>query len=163
AEASNHSKLFQATHIRASGFSVPASLVTNDPDIVRDFAKQHGPIIYKSMSSVRSVVRELDPSSLNTIGQMGPVLFQERVMGTNVRVHVVCDTTIACAIETDGVDYRYAGTTRLFRAELPPQIAERCMTLAKRLGLVVAGIDLIVNTRGEWHCLEVNPNPAFSV
>jgi predicted ATP-grasp superfamily ATP-dependent carboligase len=163
AEASNHSKLFQATHVRASGFSVPASLVTNEPERVREFQARHGRIIYKSMSSVRSVVHELDPSALDRIGRMGPVLFQERVMGTNVRVHVVGDEAIACAIETDGVDYRYADATRLSRADLPPEITERCVTLAKRLGLVVAGLDLIVTRSGEWHCLEVNPNPAFSV
>ena len=44
-----------------------------------------------------------------------------------------------------------------------PEIAERCVTLAKKLGLVVAGLDLIVTPDGDWHCLEVNPNPAFSV
>jgi glutathione synthase/RimK-type ligase-like ATP-grasp enzyme len=163
AEASNHSKLFQATLARASGFSVPASLVTNEPDRVREFQSRHGRIIYKSMSSVRSIVRELDASALDTIGPMGPMLFQERVMGTNVRVHVVGDEAMACAIETDAVDYRYADGTSRSRAELPPEIVARCVTLAKRLGLVVAGLDLIVTTGGEWHCLEVNPNPAFSV
>jgi D-alanine-D-alanine ligase-like ATP-grasp enzyme len=28
--------------------------------------------------------------------------------------------------------------------------------------LVLSGIDLIVTPRGEYYCLEVNPNPAFS-
>lgn len=163
AEATNHSKLFQAMHIQASGFSVPASLVTNVPDRVREFQARYGRVVYKSMSSVRSVVQELDASTLDVVGRMGPVLFQERVMGTNVRVHVVGDEAIACAIKTDGVDYRYADATRLSRADLRPEIAERCVTLAKKLGLVVAGLDLIVTPDGDWHCLEVNPNPAFSV
>jgi glutathione synthase/RimK-type ligase-like ATP-grasp enzyme len=163
AEASNHSKLLQATYIRASGFSVPRSLVTNEPERAQEFQARHGRVIYKSMSSVRSVVRELDRGALDVIGRMGPVLFQERVLGTNVRVHVVGDEAIACAIETDGVDYRYANTTHMKRVGLPPDISERCVTLAKRLGLVVAGLDLIVTASAEWHCLEVNPNPAFSV
>ncbi|MEP6691580.1 MAG: RimK domain-containing protein ATP-grasp [Gemmatimonadaceae bacterium] len=163
AEASNHSKLFQATHIRAGGFSVPASLVTNEPDRAREFQRRHGRVIYKSMSSVRSVVQELDASALDAIGPMGPVLFQERVIGTNVRAHVVGEAVFAAAIESDGVDYRYADATRMSRAELPPEIAERCVTLAKRLGLVVAGLDLIVTASGEWYCLEANPSPAFAV
>jgi glutathione synthase/RimK-type ligase-like ATP-grasp enzyme len=116
------------------------------------------------MSSVRSVVQELEPAALDAMGaHMGPVMFQERVFGTNFRVHVVGDEAIACAIETNGVDYRYEKATRMARAEPPPEISQRCVTLTKRLGLVVAGLDLIVTLGGEWHCLEVNPSPAFSV
>jgi glutathione synthase/RimK-type ligase-like ATP-grasp enzyme len=98
AEATNHSKLYQATQIHASGFAVPESLVTNAPDRVREFHARCGRVIYKSMSSVRSVVRELDLGLLDTIEHMGPVMFQKRIMGTNIRVHVVGEEAIACAI-----------------------------------------------------------------
>ena len=43
-------------------FSTPPTLVTNDPALALDFARQYGRVIYKSTSSVRSIVRELDPS-----------------------------------------------------------------------------------------------------
>jgi glutathione synthase/RimK-type ligase-like ATP-grasp enzyme len=161
AEATNHSKLFQATHILASGFSVPASLVTNEPDRVREFQARHLRVIYKSMSSVRSIVQELDGSALDAIGQMGPVMFQQCVIGTNFRVHVVGEQTIACVIHSDSIDYRYAPWD-IAAFALPNDVAARCVALSERLGLVLSGIDLVRTSVGEWYCLEVNPNPAFS-
>ena len=160
-EATNHSKLFQATHILASGFSVPASLVTNEPDRVREFQTRHSRIIYKSMSSVRSIVQEFDANMLDAIGRMGPVMFQQRVMGTNIRVHVITRRTVACIIHSDDVDYRYA-PSRIAPFALPNDVAARCVSLSEQLGLVLAGIDLVRTSRDEWYCLEVNPNPAFS-
>lgn len=164
AEASNHSKLYQAAQICVAGFAVPESLVTNDPAQVRDFQARHTTVVFKSISSVRSVVQTLDLQTLDAIGAdaMGPVLFQRYVPGTNVRVHVVGAEAIACAIESDRVDYRYSEATRISQTALPWEVAERCVTLTQRLGLLVAGLDLIVTPRGEWYCLEVNPNPAFS-
>jgi glutathione synthase/RimK-type ligase-like ATP-grasp enzyme len=161
AEATNHSKLFQATHILASGFSVPASLVTNEPDRVREFQARHLRVIYKSMSSVRSIVQELDTNALDGIVRMGPVMFQQRVIGTNVRVHVVGRETVACVIHSDGVDYRYA-PSNITPFVLPNNVASRCVALTDQLGLVLSGIDLVRTSLDEWYCLEVNPNPAFS-
>jgi glutathione synthase/RimK-type ligase-like ATP-grasp enzyme len=76
-------------------------------------------------------------------------------------VHVVVDRTFASAIESEGVDYRYA-SAQLFSVTLPPDVAERCVALAARLGLLLAGIDLIESVEGGWYCLEANPSPAFT-
>jgi glutathione synthase/RimK-type ligase-like ATP-grasp enzyme len=160
AEASNHSKLLQAHAIRESGLATPESLVTNESERILEFRAQHGSVIYKSLSSIRSVVAELDPDALPA-GAMGPAFIQQRVRGTNVRAHVVGDRTFACAVESEGVDYRYA-SARLFPVTLPPDVAERCIALASRLGLLLAGIDLIEGEDGDWYCLEANPSPAFT-
>ena len=160
AEASNHSKLLQARAIRACGLATPESLVTNERDRILDFRARHASVIYKSLSSVRSVVAELDPETLPA-GAMGPAFVQQRIRGTNVRVHVVGDRTFACAVETEGVDYRYA-PARLYAVALPAEVAERCVALASHLSLLLAGIDLIEGEDGEWYCLEANPSPAFS-
>jgi len=160
AEASNHSKLLQALPIRESGFATPESLVTNDRDRILEFRARHGSVIYKSLSSVRSIVAELDPERLPA-GPMGPALIQQRIRGTNVRVHVVADRTFACAVESEGVDYRYA-SARLVPVTLPAEVAGRCVSLARRLGLLLAGIDLIEDADGDWYCLEANPSPAFT-
>jgi glutathione synthase/RimK-type ligase-like ATP-grasp enzyme len=160
AEASNRSKLYQATAIRASGFLVPDSLVTNDPGLARDFLLRHGRVIYKSMSSVRSIVKELEASSLDAVEKLGPVFFQQRIVGPNIRVHVIGENTVACMIRSDGVDYRYA-TSSIEPMALPEDLARRCVALTTRLGLVLSGIDLIADD-DDYYCLEVNPNPAFS-
>ncbi len=160
AEATNQSKLYQAGFIVESGFLVPDSLVSNDSSTIADFVGRHGQVIYKSMSSVRSIVKQLDLADLPSAGPMGPALFQQRVLGTNVRVHVIGDQAIACAIESEGTDYRYA-SARMSPITLPRGVAARCVALTRKLGLVLSGIDLIVTPRGEYYCLEVNPSPAF--
>ena len=161
AEATNHSKLHQAARIRECGFLTPASLVTNDREEIARFTGTWGRVIYKSMSSVRSVVRSLESEDLERAGHsLGPVLFQQQIAGRNLRVHVVGDETIACDIEADEVDYRYAHAA-ITPFELPDAIARRAVELSRRLGLFLAGIDFIVTPADEWYCLEVNPNPAF--
>ena len=160
AEASNHSKLLQAPAIREAGFASPESLVTNEREAILAFADRHGSVIYKSLSSVRSIVAELDPSLLPA-GAMGPAFVQQRVRGTNVRVHVVGNRTFASAIESDAIDYRYA-PARMAATTLERAVQTACVALASRLGLLFAGIDLIAAEDGSWHCLEANPNPAFT-
>jgi glutathione synthase/RimK-type ligase-like ATP-grasp enzyme len=82
------------------------------------------------------------------------------VTGKNVRVHVVCDETVACAINSEGIDYRYS-PSEIEPFDLSPEIARRCVAVSRRLGLVLSGIDLILTPEGEFYCLEVNPSPAF--
>ena len=162
AEATNQSKLYQAMAIERSGLQVPESLVSNDMEEIESFAARHGRVIYKSMSSVRSIVRELDVRSLGALGAIGPALFQQRIIGRNVRVHVVGDATVACGIESDATDYRY-GMARMALCELPSDVAQKCATLTRELGLELSGIDLMVTADDQYYCLEVNPSPAFSV
>jgi glutathione synthase/RimK-type ligase-like ATP-grasp enzyme len=58
--ASNSSKPYQAQLIREHGFLIPETLITNDPEVVLAFKANHGRIIYKSISAVRSIVQELN-------------------------------------------------------------------------------------------------------
>ena len=160
AEATNHSKPGQGLVIAAHGLRTPDSLISNDPDEIRAFQARHGRVVYKSMSSVRSIVQELSTDQLEARA-LGPVLFQARIVGTNIRTHVVGERVFACEIETEGLDYRYA-PSRLLATTLPEEIARRAVDLTRALGLRVSGIDLIVTPSGEWYCLEVNPNPGFS-
>ena len=160
AEGTNQSKLYQAAEISACGFLTPESLVTNQPDEIRKFQSTHGALIYKSMSSVRSIVQELRPEDLDG-KQLGLVLFQRRIAGQNIRVHVAGDECFACLIETDGVDYRYT-PSRFTPVQLPGEIADKARAVARKLGLVLAGLDLILTPQEEWYCLEANPNPAFA-
>ncbi len=167
AMASNQSKPYQAQLIRQAGLRVPETLVTNDPDEVQAFRAEHGRIIYKSISGMRSIVRLLDDHDLRRLGHIRwcPVQFQRFIAGTNVRVHVVSGRTFATRIETDRVDYRYAhrdgGSADLAPFDLPDDVAEKCVALTGGLGLELAGIDLLFGRDGVY-CFEVNPSPAFS-
>lgn len=168
AMASNGSKPYQTQLIREHGFAVPETLITNDPDLVRDFRRQHGRVIYKSISGVRSVVQLLedcDDERLDAI-RWCPTQFQAFVPGTNVRVHIVGDAVFATVAHTEATDYRYAhrqgSETTLEPFELEDDLAERCIRLAQGLGLAFAGIDLKLTPDGEVFCFEVNPSPGFS-
>jgi glutathione synthase/RimK-type ligase-like ATP-grasp enzyme len=165
---SNLSKPYQLQLIQAQGFAVPETLVTNDPDLVRKFWSEHERVIYKSVSSVRSIVRTLREEDLGRLDHIlwCPTQFQAFVDGVNLRVHTVEREVYATAIVTDATDYRYAhhqgSSVKMYRYDLPKRLAERCISLADALELPFAGTDLKVDTRNTTYCLEVNPSPAFS-
>jgi hypothetical protein len=167
AGASNASKPRQLHAIAAAGFTVPATLVTSDPGAARAFLAAHGEVVYKSVSAVRSIVGRLtaaDAARLDDVARC-PTQFQERVPGTDVRVHVVGEATFAAEIASTAVDYRYGegeDAATLRGCMLPADVAQRCVSLAAALQLPVAGIDLRRRPDGRFVCFEVNPSPAFS-
>lgn len=169
AMGSNGSKPYQAQLIRDSGFDVPETLITNEPDLVAEFRERSGRLVYKSMSGVRSIIRVLDDvaaAGLDAI-RWCPVQFQRYVEGTDVRVHTVGTEVFATSITSDAPDYRYAErdigrAAELAPLDLPDDVAARCTALAANLGLAVSGIDLRRTPSGEYVCFEVNPCPVFS-
>jgi len=167
AMASNGSKPYQAALIRSLGLAVPPTLVTNDPAAVREFQGEHGRLVYKSASGIRSIVHELTAARSADLGRVRhlPTQFQRLLEGTNVRVHVVGGAVFACEIGSATIDYRYreGGEPAVMRpVELPPEVAERCVAVATALDLPLAGIDLLRDGEGRWWCFEVNPSPAYS-
>jgi glutathione synthase/RimK-type ligase-like ATP-grasp enzyme len=165
---SNNSKPYQSLLIRRAGLAVPATLVTSDPEAVRAFQTEYGDVIYKSASGIRSIVRRLGPDQLTRLAFLrdGPAQFQSFVPGRNVRVHTVGDAVFATLIETEAVDYRYAGRDGLDVAmrpmKLPAAVVDACLRAARSLDLLFAGIDLKETPDGDYICFEVNPCPGFT-
>ncbi len=165
---SNFSKPYQAQLIREQGFDVPETLITNDPDLVYQFYANYDRVIYKSISSVRSIVQTLKDSDFERLDHIRwcPTQFQSYIEGSNLRVHVVGKKTFATVISSDTTDYRYAyqvgGETELKAVNLPNTLAEKCIKLSQALGLEVSGIDLKISPDNRVYCFEVNPSPAFS-
>ena len=169
---SNASKPYQALLIERVGFATPPSVITTIAADVVEAHDEWGPLIYKSASSVRSIVRTLDEPTAEALSSIAllPTQFQRTIEGTDVRVHVVGSDVHATEIVSDAVDYRYArrdGLEADLRPyELPADIADRCRRLAIELDLPFCGIDLrrSDNEQGavEWTCFEVNPSPGYS-
>jgi hypothetical protein len=165
---SNSSKPYQSQLILRHGFAVPRTLVTNRPDLVLDFRRRVGRVIYKSASGARSIVTELADEDLARMDAVRacPVQFQEYLPGHDVRVHTVADEVFATRVDSTETDYRYAargdGEVRLSAVDLPDALASACVDLAAAMGLEFAGIDLRVAPDGRVHCLEINPSPAYS-
>jgi glutathione synthase/RimK-type ligase-like ATP-grasp enzyme len=173
AMASNNSKPYQTNQIRKSGFAVPETLVTTDPNAVLDFWQRHGAVIYKSNSGVRSIVARLTDMHRERLGDVAwcPTQFQQYIPGVDHRVHVIQDCVFASEIRSAPgdvayEDYRYAsrdGVEITIRAcTLPDDVADRCRALTADLGLSLSGIDLRLTPTGEWYCFEANPSPAFT-
>jgi hypothetical protein len=169
AMASNGSKPYQAQLIRAAGFDVPETLVTNDPELVRDFVSAHGRVVYKSISGTRSIVEEVDGDALGRLEDIRwcPVQFQAYVEGVDVRVHVVGQRAFATRVASDAADYRYAAArggspARLEATRLSDAVEERCISLTARLGLRFSGLDLRITPDERVVCFEANPCPAYA-
>ena len=169
AMASNASKPFQAQLIVQTGLRTPETLISNDPDEIRAFRRSHKRVIYKSTSSVRSIVRELttevSDESLDRVHDL-PTQFQEFVDGQNIRVHVVGESIFASEVATTAIDYRYAHQDNvdvvMTAVELPDHVADQCRALSRLLDLPLCGIDLKRAIDGTFFCFEVNPSPAYS-
>lgn len=161
---SNTSKPYQLEMIRRTGFEIPETLITTDPEAVSKFWQKHGQIIYKSISSWRSIVSKLteeDRSRLHDV-VCCPTQFQEFIVGTDYRVHVVNGTAFAHEIQCADDDYRYSRQTTIIPATLDESVERRCVRLAQEIGLAFAGIDLRLAADGKWYCFEVNPSPGFT-
>lgn len=168
AMAANGSKPYQLELIRSLGFKVPETLVTTDPEAVREFWQQHGSLIYKSVSGIRSKVSRLGVEHLDRLHNVCwcPTQFQQYIPGIDYRVHVVGKEIFASQVISQADDYRYASqedeSTDIRAAQIPQAVAERCRVMAKAMGLPLCGIDLRQTPDNEWYCFEVNPSPGFS-
>jgi glutathione synthase/RimK-type ligase-like ATP-grasp enzyme len=164
----NHSKPYQARQIAACGFAVPASLITTDPGAAAEFWQRHGDVIYKSVSGVRSIVSRLTPAHRGRLSDVSscPTQFQEYIPGDDYRAHVVGEAVFACKISSTSDDYRYTSLegrpTSIEAVSLPDDCVVRCVWMAARLGLPLAGVDLRLAPDGRWFCFEVNPSPGFT-
>jgi glutathione synthase/RimK-type ligase-like ATP-grasp enzyme len=161
----NASKPYQINLISRYGFHVPRTVVTNVPEVARDFfSRMDGAVIYKSISYMRSIVQVMQEADLYRLESVRtcPIQLQEQIEGYDLRVHVVGDKIFACSMQTDASDYRYDKTLEVKACEIPGDIAAKCVTMARGLGLTLAGIDLRKTPDGRWFCFEVNPSPAFS-
>lgn len=165
---SNASKPYQALLVREGGLRTPQTLVTNDPEAVLRFYEDCGrAVVYKSLSGIRSIVRRLEPPHLERLPLLrhGPAQFQAFVPGDDVRVHTVGDDVFASRIRSDAIDYRYGARegheVSMEPTVLPSSVEKACLSLAQRLDLLLAGIDLRETPDGDYYCFEVNPSPGF--
>ena len=83
-------------------------------------------MIYKSLSSIRSIVRRMTDPDLGRLELLagGPTQFQEWLPGTDIRVHVAGAQVYPTAITTGAIDYRFSnreGVPRSMRGVVLPE------------------------------------------
>lgn len=151
---SNTSKPYQSYLLRNFNIFFPKDICLANVYIEKVFTG----LIYKSISSVRSIVHRYDLDSPNMVVE--PVLFQNTIIGNNIRVHIIGEEIFSLSVEASGIDYRYSEDKRFILHSLPEHIARVCLKIAKYLGLVFCGIDLILSHKN-YFFLEANPAPGY--
>lgn len=157
------------------GLQVPATLITNEPEAVSDFAQYvGGRIITKSLATMVTVDDVHGSGVLYTAevaedlwGDPGIAatahLFQELVLGVDIRMTVVAGQFFAAEIhpaDPDGpVDIRAHHENVSYRAiEVPADVRRAVIDLLHELRLTFAAIDFRVVPGRGWVFLEANPN-----
>ncbi|MGE5672597.1 MAG: ATP-grasp domain-containing protein [Mycobacterium leprae] len=180
-------KIWQLELARRTGFRIPDTLMTTNLADARSFFAEHGgEIIYKtfSMAAVKLDKGEpgeeklgliytsrVKPEQLADHGNMAvtPMLFQAlvpkqfEVRATYVEGQIFAASIDATASPTGSLDWRHYDqpNTRYAPIELPPEVAEKLITLHRTLGLHYGATDLIVTPEGEYVYLETNPNGMY--
>lgn len=131
--------------------------------IAKDF---QGSLVVKSASNVRSQVvceETFCHWQMDRIQHL-PTLFQQRIEGDNIRIHV-CDGKIWALLvhNHSTIDYRYApkGEIRYRHFDLPAGLEKFCVQLSSIEKNRLIGVDLI-KIGENYFCLESNPGPGWS-
>ncbi|MDD5217594.1 MAG: ATP-grasp domain-containing protein [Candidatus Omnitrophica bacterium] len=157
-------KPYQIDLLRRNEIPVPMTLVTNDQEALRTFAKRFKKVVYKPLSG-GAPCQELVPGDLSEERlerlHAAPVLFQEYIEGENIRVYVMGAKVVSShRIQSMAVDYRghEEGYTRV---DLPEPVKQMCLTAVRVCRMKFSGIDLIKTKTGKYVFLECNPSPMF--
>lgn len=156
-------KPHQLVLLMRAGIKVPATLVTNNPDELLQFKKEHGDVVYKPVAggATCKLLRDEDLSSerLHMLSS-APVLFQKLHAGADIRVWIL-NGKVLCAIEieSDALDYR-GNEEALKVVDVPEHVKDMCIKAASVCNMVFSGID-VKFSNGEYVLLECNPSPMF--
>jgi hypothetical protein len=160
----HQTKPVQLATVAALGVPVPETLLTNDPEAVREFAGRHSRLIFKPIQGgahTRPVAaRHLAPENLRNLA-VAPVTLQEEVPGTDIRVFVVGQRLMACQVLSPQLDYREDADPQIEPVVLPSTVEWQCRQVARALDLLWTGIDLRRTPDERYVFLEANPSPMF--
>ena len=167
-------KILQLKTAKKIGFKVPNTLVTNSAETIKSFYYGNEKTVIKPLNSghvpykgetalfFTNLLNEGHLKELET-SVLTPCIFQEYVdKQYELRITVVGEKVFSAKIDSQEnsnskVDWR-RGKLDFFKQEIPPDLAEQCVTLCKELGLRFGAIDIIKERSGEYTFLEINPN-----
>lgn len=162
------------------GFNVPDTVITSNPDVAREFIKEHPRSVSKSLTPTYPKLKGKQQILLTTLITddspppdfsnlyLAPSIFQEAIdVSYDLRVTVVGDKVFPAVMnsgveqtgEHSGVRDNRLGDMQLSIADdFPKDIAEKCVAHVKALNLSFGAIDLVVDNKGRYWFLENNPN-----
>ncbi|MFF9772877.1 ATP-grasp ribosomal peptide maturase [Streptomyces sp. NPDC013978] len=151
------------------GFTVPPTLVTNDPVEAREFIRDQGEAIFKTLRwtpytrdgvPVTGWAAPVTAAEIDDSVRVTPHLFQARVdKVADLRVLIVGPRTFAVRINSELLDWRKDYSALTYTVErLPDRVDKALHAYLDRLELVSGSFDLAVDRAGNYWWLELNPN-----
>jgi glutathione synthase/RimK-type ligase-like ATP-grasp enzyme len=170
-------KPFQLSLAADLGFSIPRTVVTNDPAAIRAAFADFGSMVIKptrtghlthkgqEFAIFTSRVLEEHLDQLDN-ARLSPAIYQPLVPKRfDLRITIVGQQIFAAAIDSQSVptaviDWRQTSNPRLphHPVHLPEALMSLLLRLMDSLRLTYAAIDMIQTPDGEYVFLEVNPN-----
>jgi glutathione synthase/RimK-type ligase-like ATP-grasp enzyme len=158
-------KPLQLNKAKQIGVTIPATLISNDPEQVITFVKSQTQAISKPVygGAHTQLVTEdiLDPQRLKLALSLSPVTIQEYIPGTNIRSYVIGNSVYTAEIRSPALDFREDLNAELIPIELPAFVEQQCLAIAQAFMLEWTAIDWRKNPQGEYVFLEANPSPMF--
>lgn len=158
-------KPLQLAQVQQLGVSIPATLVSNDPQQIADFARSLSQAIFKPVyvGAHAQWVTEahLEPERLRLALRLAPVTVQAYIPGTNVRSYVIGESVYSAEIRSSSLDFRKDIQAELRPIALPQAVRQQCRAIAQALQLQWTAIDWRLQSTGEYVFLEANPSPMF--
>ena len=170
-------KPYQLSLAADLGLTIPKTVVTNDPRVIREAFAQFGEMIAKPARTGHIVCegkeyaiftsRVLD-QHLDELesARLSPSIYQELIPKKfDLRITIVGRRIYAAAIDSQSdpaamIDWRRTDNPRLphHPIVLPNKLSEQLLRLMDSLHLTFAAIDMIQSEDGEYVFLEVNPS-----
>jgi hypothetical protein len=162
-------KIVQLRAASRAGFTVPATLVSADPDDVLAFSRLHGgTVIAKKLVGAPPaplatvVVSTCDLAARPASISACPTMYQEIVPGyRHLRINCFGDTAHAFLVESAVLDWRRDLTVPFTPYELDGDTRDRLAALLRDLGLRMAVVDAKLTDAGQLVWLELNVQGQF--
>lgn len=168
--AASH-KPYQLEVAPTVGLTVPETVITNDPDAARELVDAHdGRVIYKALAGLPDAWRETrllrrEEAALLDAVRYAPVIFQEVIDGTDLRVTLVGDDIFAAEMDTTRARYAYDirmdMTVPVRAVKLDATTEASLRGLMRALGLEYGAVDMKRRPDGSLVFLEINPAGQF--
>jgi hypothetical protein len=160
-------KLLQLKTAQRVGLRIPRTLVSQDPDKVRRFCRDHdGQVIVKTVAGAQGtpVMAGLVTPELLTDDsvRLSPAIYQEFIPGTrHLRVCCFGLEVRTALLETETVDWRYPLDAEVHPYRLDDQTQDRVLQVVVDLGLRMGIMDMKLAPDGTPVWLEINPQGQF--
>ncbi|MGW6842562.1 ATP-grasp domain-containing protein [Streptomyces sp. NPDC054958] len=167
ATRSAENKVYQMRVARRAGFSVPRTLVSNNPSIIRRFCAELGDqVVVKSLRQSENTIlltQKLRPEHLESDEclRLCPAIYQEYVPGPkHLRVQIFGDYISAMSITSEDLDWRPNLNVPCEVYHLNDATVSRLRRVVRDLNLRMGVVDLkLSGDVPTW--LEINPQGQF--